>query len=238
MGMTPAMQPWDEGPMRRDLLTVFERLPRERLDRLVDLPSVPGCYAQWFATPAVEPVLGSIIATGRYPAYLGVASSSLRERLGRYRQTIRDIASIRERDIYIAVLPCASAASALFAERAGIDELDPPLQGTGWGSKVPGSNRQEQSPVDALFPGRRWAATPSLLEQARARLLVLSRLIKMDPDGPRWPRLPVGDEASDESFHGRATATVTLLSGGTPEAGRPRRSRSGVRRAGWNGPPS
>lgn len=237
MGMTPAMQPWDEGPMRRDLLTVFECLPRERLDRLVDLPSVPGCYAQWFATPAVEPVLGSIIATGRYPAYLGVASSSLRERIGRYRQTIRDIASIGERDIYIAVLPCASAASALFAERAGIDELDPPLQGTGWGSKVPGSNRQEQSPVDALFPGRRWAVTPSLLEQARARLLVLSRLIKLDPQGPRWPVLPLSDEREDGLSASRPLATVTQLSGEEREAGRPRQGRSGARRVGWIGPP-
>lgn len=211
MVITAGMQPWDEAPMRRDLIRVLESLPRERLDRLTHLPSVPGCYIQWFATPAVGPVLGLMIAEGRYPAYLGVASISLRERIGRYRQSIRGIDSIRERDIYIAVLPCTSAASALFAERAGIDTLQPPLQGLGWGSKVPGSNRQEQSPVDALFPGRRWASPSGLVAQAMARILVLSRLINLDPQGPRWPALSHADEDSGDA-EDEPPVTVTRLS--------------------------
>lgn len=199
-----ALQPWDEAPMRRELVRVLQHLPRERLDRLDDLPSVPGCYAQWTAAPAVEPILGRLVATGRYPAYLGVASVSLRERIGRYRQSIRGT-TLRERDIYIAVLPCSSAASALFAERAGLEELPVPLAGMGFGSKVPGSNRQEQSPIDAVFPGRRWASPADLVAQAKARLQVLTWLINLDPSGPRWPALPVAD---DEPL-----ATVTPLVG-------------------------
>lgn len=212
MPKTPAMQPWDEAPMRRDLVRVLKRLPRERLDRVAgtDLPSAAGCYGQWFSTPAVEPALGALVATGRYIGYLGVASN-LRERIGRYRQSIRGVTTIREQDIWIAVLPCTSLASALFAERAGIDELSPPLQGMGWGSKMPGSNRKEQSPVDALFPGRRWASPTDRVAEAKARLQVLSCLINLDPSGPRWPALPVADEA--ESDGSGQLASVTPLAG-------------------------
>lgn len=192
MTKTTTLQPWDEAPMRRDLVRVLTRLPRARLDLIAaaDLPSAAGCYGQWFATPAVEPVLGRLVASGRYIGYLGVASN-LRERIGRYRQSIRGITAIREQDIWIAALPCTSLASALFAERAGIEELSPPMQGMGWGSKVPGSNRKEQSPIDALFPGRRWSSPTDRVTEAKARLQVLSCLINLDPAGPRWPALPI-----------------------------------------------
>lgn len=213
MPNTATLQPWDEAPMRRDLVQVLQRLPRERLDRLTDLPSVPGCYAQWTATPAVEPILGRLVATGRYPANIGVASVSIRERIGRYRQSIRGT-SLRERDIHVAVLPCSSAASALFAERVGLEEVPVPLAGTGFGSKVPGSNRREQSPVDALFPGRRWASPADLVAQAKARLQVLTWLINLDPSGPRWPALPAADDGP--------LASVTPSASVTPLAGRGR----------------
>jgi hypothetical protein len=192
---TAALEPWDEVPMRRRLLDVLHSLPRERYDRIAkpDLPSMPGIYAVFTATRTVEPVLSSLIASSAYPAYLGVAAGSLRERVGRYRQSISGMTSIQEGDLYIAVLPCSSAASALFAESAMIDALHPPLQGLGFGSKSPGRNRDEQSPIDALFPGRRWASPASLIAQADARLRVLSRLIKLDPSGPRWPTLPFSE---------------------------------------------
>lgn len=205
MPKTPAMQPWDEAPMRRNLVRVLKRLPRERLDRLTDLPSATGLYVQWFATPAVEPTLGRLVATGQYPSYLGVAAGrgGLRERIGRYRQSIRGT-SLREQDIWIATMPCSSAASALFGERVGLDEVPVPLAGCGFGAKPPGSNRHEQSPFDALFPGRRWAQQADLLTQAKARLKVLSWMINLDPSGPRWPALPVDDGP---------LATVTPLAG-------------------------
>jgi hypothetical protein len=200
------MQPWDEAPMRRDLVKSLQLLPRVRLDMLTDLPAVPGCYVQFFATPAVEPVLGPLVARGQYPAYIGVASVSLRERIGRYRQTIRGIAAIRPEDIHIAVLPCDSEASARFSESAGIEELSPPFDGMGWGSKVPGANRKEQSPFDALFAGRQWASPAEPIVQARARLRVLTRLITLDPSGPRWPALPVADGATPATVPARKPA--------------------------------
>lgn len=190
MTHTVALQPWDETPMRRKLMEVLVELERVRLSDLRDLPPVPGIYAQFFSTPAVESVLSSLISSGVYPAYIGVAAVNLRERIGRYRQSIAGIRSISEQDIHIAVMPCASGASAVFAESAAISELKCPLQGTGWGSKVPGTNRKEASPVDALFPGRNWAAPAPLAAEADARLRVLSRLIRLDPAGPRWPALP------------------------------------------------
>lgn len=190
MPNTTSLQPWDEAPMRRDLVRVLLGLPRQRLDRLSDLPSTPGCYVQWMATPAVEPTLGRLVACGRYPAYLGVAAGSggIRERLGRYRQSIRGT-SLRECDIHIAVMPCTSAASALFAERVALEEIPVPLTGMGYGSKPPGTNRREQSPVDALLPGRRWASPADRLTEAKARLRVLTWMINLDPNGPRWPAL-------------------------------------------------
>lgn len=201
-------QPWDEAPMRRDLVEALHHLPRERLDRLVDLPSSPGCYLQWTVTPVVESTLGHLVATGQYPSYLGVATVNLRERVGRYRQNIRGT-SLRERDIYVAVLPCSSAASALFAERAGLDEIPVPLTGMGFGSKALGANRTEQSPIDALFPGRRWASPADLVAQAKARLKILTWLINLAPDGPRWPALLNDDIDGDRDD--LPTATVTSI---------------------------
>lgn len=206
MPKTPTMQPWDEAPMRRDLVRVLKRLPRERLDRLTDCPSAHGLYLMWCAGPVVEPILGSLAATGQYPSYLGVAAGQggLRARVGRYRQSLRGT-SLREQDIWVATMPCSSAASALFGERVGLEEVPVPLAGSGFGAKPPGSNRQEQSPFDALFPGRRWAGQADLLDQAKARLKVLTWMINLDPGGPRWPALPVADDGP--------LATVTPLAG-------------------------
>jgi hypothetical protein len=188
-------------------------LPRRRYDEVskADLPSMPGVYAHFTVSRAFEPVLSSLITSGAYPAYLGVAAVSLKDRVSRYRQSICGTTSIQERHLYIAVLPCSSAASAIFAESALIEALNPPLQGLGFGSKSPGSNRKEQSPIDALFPGRRWASPATLAAQADARLHVLSRLINLDPAGPRWPALPDLDDTDAATRPTGPGATVTRL---------------------------
>jgi len=212
MTQLAALQPWDEAPMRHRLMRVLRKLQRVRLDLLTPaaIPSMPGVYTQWFATRTVEPVLGCLVAEGRVAAYQGVAAVSLRERIGRYRQSLAGTA-IGEHEVFVAVLPCASRASALFAEAALIDELQPPLLRLGWGAKAPGGNRREQSPVDALFPGRRWAAPVSLVAQADARLQVLSRLAVLDPAGPRWPRLPDAVSPAEDPHDHTESATVTPI---------------------------
>lgn len=193
MGSGTALQPWDDAALTARLLEVVCALPRVRLDRL-DAPAMPGCYLQFFATERVEPALGALVASGRYVAYVGVASRSLRERVGRYRQSIDGLDAVREDDVSLAVLPCASTASARFAEAALIERLEPVLNGLGWGSKPQGARRAGQrcSPVDALFPGRRWAAVASSIDQARARMQVVAALAALDPCGPRWPALVDG----------------------------------------------
>jgi hypothetical protein len=189
MDETTTMQPWDEKPMRVALLSLVTQLPRVRLDELRDAPSAPGVYLQFLASKRVEPVLGTLIATGRYPLYAGVSGASLRERIGRYRQSLSGMDVLSERDLYVSVLPCVSKASAQFSESVLLDELAPPFQGLGWGSKVPGSHRREQSPIDAILPGRRWASPTGPRLRAITHLRVLSSLIRLDPVGPRWEPL-------------------------------------------------
>jgi len=87
-------------------------------------------------------------------------------------------------------MPCASTASARWAEAALIAQLDPLLNGLGFGARPPGSTRRQRcSAFDALLPGRRWAQHPTLIDQARAQLQVVSHLARLDPSGPRWPAL-------------------------------------------------
>ena len=189
MTVTFGIEPWDATRMTIDLLDVVRTLPRIRLDQL-DAPTCPGAYLQFTAVSHALPILGPV-AEGRYPAYAGVATKSLRERLGRYRQNLRGVDIFTERDIYIVLLPCASRASAAFAEAAFIERFNPLLQGFGWGAKMPGKERRSTkcSDFDALAPGRRWAPTPTATERACAQLRVVAYLAALDPMGPRWPRL-------------------------------------------------
>lgn len=183
------LEPWDESRMRADLLVVARELPRERLDTVADLPAVPGCYIMFFATPRLAPSLSSLVSHGCLAGYVGVAARSVRERISRHRLHIAKSRDLEERDVWLAVLPCSSTASAYFAEAALIEALQPPLQGTGWGSKATGKNRRERNHADALFPGRRDAADPSPAAVAAARLRILDHLLKLDPDVPRWTAL-------------------------------------------------
>lgn len=93
----------------------------------------------------------------------------------------------------MAMLPCASAASACFAE-AVLLEWSPIFNFLGgFGQKIPGSNRtgQRVSPIDALWPGRKRAPAPTLVDRTRADLGVVAHMARFDPAIPRWPSLPL-----------------------------------------------
>lgn len=193
MTATKAPHPWDDDAMTRRLLQVVPRLERQRLDA-IDVGPVPGIYLTFFASPRIEPLLGRLVAHGIYPSYVGVAAASLRERIGRHRRTVDAVEGIDEHETYIAAMPCASTASARWAEAALIAQLDPLLNGLGFGARPPGPTRRQRcSAFDALLPGRPWAQRPTLIDQARAQLQVVSHLSRLDPSGPRWPALVSGD---------------------------------------------
>lgn len=181
------IEPWDAVAMTTDLLELVRGLPRERLDR-IEAPNVPGAYLQFLAAPWLASTMGTL-AQGRYPVYAGLAARSLRERIGRYRLTLRGVRAFSERDVYVLVVPCGSPASAAFAEAALIEALDPIWNGNGYGAKTPGAKRsgQRASEFDALFPGRHWRPAASLIDEACARLAVVSRLACLGAGESRWP---------------------------------------------------
>lgn len=190
---TMHMHSWDDAGMAGEVLAATLRLERVCLAE-VDAPSVPGCYVTWIGTSRSElhEILSATLATGRYPVYVGTAARSLRERLGRYRQSLRDIAAIEESDVYLGVMPCASRASAAFMEAVLLEELPTVLAELGgWGAKIPGRSRtrQRSSGLDALLPGRAWVRNASPIDQIRARARVVAHLAGLDPAGPRWDPL-------------------------------------------------
>jgi len=140
------------------LVELVHQLPRERLDRL-DAPPAPGAYLQFLDAPHLGEVFGEPTATGCRAAYVGVASSSLRARVPRYRRALAGISELSEHQVWVTLVPCASTASARFAESALIERLCPVLQGLGWGSRPPGAGRPgtTTSPIHALLAGRDWA---------------------------------------------------------------------------------
>lgn len=182
--------------MAADLLAAVRTLPRLVLTDAADAaPKSPGVYLQFAASrrPEVADLLGPLVSCGRYPLYVGSAHQSA-ARLRRYLQSLANLPGVDVDELHVAVLPCETAASALFAEAC---LLNGPVRGVmnsigGWGSKVPGSRRKQQtsSPVDALFPpGRRWTRPPSHIDQIRARCQMIAALAAIDPSGPRWPPL-------------------------------------------------
>lgn len=185
------IQPWDDEQMVADLLDLVIELPRTRLDR-IEAPDMPGSYLMFLKSTRADvvDVLGPA-SDGRVPIYAGSAQKSLRDRLSRYPLGLRGVEAIRTTDVYVSLLPCASAASARFAEAVLLES--PPVFNVlgGWGQMTPGSTRASQrvSPIDALWPGRRWAPAPTIVDRARAHLGVVAYLAKLDPAVPRWPRL-------------------------------------------------
>lgn len=197
MGDPRPIEPWDSDQMAQDLVSLVWQLPRERLDR-VDPPGMPGAYIQWFAAPSMAALFGPFVASGRYPAYHGVAYLSLRERLSRYSLAMRGT-PLTSRDLWVTLIPCASTASAVFAESCLHERLPAPLNGLGWGSKVPGRRRAGQrcSPIDALIPGRAWAPPVTRADEALARLRVLLWALRVPPTGEWWPPLTTCDSGAE-----------------------------------------
>jgi len=192
LALSTALQPWDDAQMARDLMHLVPTLPRQALSSLrpADTPSGPGAYLQFMAASEdLVPVLGAIVASGRYVLYAGLAKD-LRERMGRYRVALRRTGKLTEGGLWVALMPCASLASAAFAEAALISGLSPIMNAIGgWGSQAPGTKRSGQRVSDAdCLIGHWWSRPPSLLEVARARLRVAAHLAQM-PDQPRWPAL-------------------------------------------------
>lgn len=183
------IEPWDAEEMAVALVDLVRKLPRERLD-CVQAPSAPGAYIQWLAVPSMVNVFGQLVATGQYPAYHGVAYSSLRERLGRYALGMRGT-ELSTSDIWVTLVPCSATTSAVFAERCLQERIPAPMNGLGWGAKVPGSRRHGRcSPIDALVPGRAWAPPATRIDEALARLRLVAWALRLRPATPLWPPLP------------------------------------------------
>lgn len=188
--------------MAKDLLATLLVLPRTKLLE-ADLGTGPGLYCHWIGSTRLVELLG-VAALGEVPAYIGSTGIGLHQRHGRHKINLAGLGGVDLSEIWVSALPCASRASALFSEAMALDRLlQPPLNALGgWGNMNPGRRRSGQtaSGVDSLFaPGRSWARPPSLTDQIRARCQMLAALARIDPAGPRWPKLvtepgPAGSE--------------------------------------------
>lgn len=139
-------------------------------------------------------MFGPLVSSGRYPAYHGVAYVSLRERLGRYGLSMRGT-SLSPRDLWVTLIPCSATTSAVFAERCLQERIPAPMNGMGWGAKVPGSRRHGRcSPIDALIPGRAWAPPATRTEEALARLRIAAWSLRVAPGSAVWPALSAQDD--------------------------------------------
>ena len=193
----------NDATMRAELLEEIGKLERSRLDEVV-APAVPGAYLAFLAAPRLVPKLGGdLVALGRMAAYAG-AAKSLRERVGRYRISLRGLLDPEE--VFFAVVPTVSHGAALHAEEVLIDNLTPIFNGTAFGSKDPGNRRRGQriSLIDALVSRRVWARQASVAEQAVAQLWLVRRLAAVDPEGPRWPPL------CSATRHGHPASVVSI----------------------------
>lgn len=200
----------DDSAMRAELLAAVGGLERVCLDGLpVVAPRTPGAYLVFLAAPRLIPKLSELVAMGMVPAYAGVAKRSLKERVGRYRTSLQGMLDPEE--VHFALLPTVSSGAALYAEDVFIAALAPIFNGTAFGSKIPGARRAGQriSLVDALLSRRAWARTPSPVEEAVAHLRILGRLLRMGPNGPRWPAL------SPSETRGPVAAILPLKKGGS-----------------------
>ena len=206
--MVWAVDEADEEMLRKKVMARAPRAPRVRLDRLADVPDRPGVYLQFLATERM-PYLG-VVGEGRVACYVG-AGQSLRERMNRYRLSLRGVTLIGEANLHVALLLCPTEATALAAERILIDELRPLLNGLGWGSKHQGNTRRHQrcSPVDVLF-GRSWARPPTPSQRIAVHSRIIRHLASMDPAATKWPALPLAESGEPRSESRRGSADPSL----------------------------
>jgi hypothetical protein len=186
--VTNTALPWNDDRAEALVLDAIMRAPRIPLDEPAPVGPGPGCYAHFLRD---IPALGAL-GDGRYPVYVG---SSV-DLLDRRRRHVRNFSSVPalEGRIVAAYLPLTRYAWALAAEDLLCSRLKPLLNGSAWGSKVPGSNRtQPPGFADALFPGRAWSLVPSLVDRADAQLRAVGYLARLDPAGPRWPTISDGE---------------------------------------------
>lgn len=191
---------------------VLEAVPRLERHPFVDYepPSEPGAYAFFIASERLAEIhrrgaMASLVR-GELLAYCGSSQRGLRGRLGRYRQSLRGVLELTE--LWVAVLPAASAASALFIESVIVEAWSPALNSTSFGCKIPGKNRVHQrlGMLEALWAGRSWARDPTALERARAQVQLVLRLARMPDDAPRWPAIIRPAAPSEPDAHGGVRA--------------------------------
>ena len=187
--MTTA-QPWDDDAMRTRLLDEITAITRVPLATMRPAKE-PAVYLHFLRAPHLASILGTQVAMGIIPAYVGAAIHDQNERLGRYRQSVAGMTALDARDVYVASLPLPSSASVLFAEQALLDAFVPILNGTGWGAKRPGAGRPGRrcSTVDALLPCRYWAAKPTVIDTTIAPATIVAALARRPAALPRWPAL-------------------------------------------------
>lgn len=203
-------RPWweDDATLESALVERVPQLERHRLDLAPPLRT-PGAYLLFFRCPRLVPVLGAVIAMGRLPCHIGKAQS-LGERAGRYRR----MGFIEPGELYIAMLPTASIGAAAHCEALLQRRYKPLFTGWGFSSQMCGSRRRPRpSLADCLLGPRRWATQPSPIEEARARLRVVSHLTRLDPAGDRWPPLAIAEVAVPERTGGATRRRLRSVPG-------------------------
>ncbi len=215
-------RPWweDDGALEGALAERVPQLERHRLDLCAPLRA-SGAYLVFLCAPRLVPVLGAVIALGRLPCHIGKAQN-LAERAGRYR-AMDFIAPV---ELYIAMLATSTIGAAAHCEALLQRRYEPIFTGWGFSSQACGSRRLPRpSLADCVLGPRRWAAQPSSVDEARARLRVVSHLARLDPAGERWPALAVEDAAVPGRERGSTLGRLRSVGG---KVGAPAPSRGGV----------
>lgn len=206
-------RPWweDDTSLKRQLLAHVSTLERDRLDRFPHELRSPGAYLVFLCAPRLTGAVSPIYSYGTRPVHIGKAKC-LAERAGRY----RNLGFLEPRELFIAPLPTASEGAAAHCEAILQHTFHPLMTGSGFSSKVCGTRRQPRpSMADCLLGPRSWASQPSLVEEACARLRVVSHLARLDPAGERWPALTDGastdGSTSSQGQNGFAPDSPTFL---------------------------
>jgi hypothetical protein len=152
---------WDELDIELALIDAAVHAPRRRLTE-VAAERTPAVYLTFLLTPAIGDMsCYRRVANGTYPVCVGSATDA-DERLRRHRRNTSVVPSLQcGEDVFVAVLPMQSYASAVYAEQLLITRLRPCWNErwmAGWGSRDQGRARrsvQSPPPWALLHPGRR-----------------------------------------------------------------------------------